>query len=191
MPLIVFHTRRVREALKRQEAWGADLVFLLAVAAVVGALVVMGRQVSAPYRQALQINLSFFALPKYTFLSLCRGFAAYVLSLVFTLVYGTVAAHNHRAEKLMLPALDVLQAIPVLGFLPGLVLAMIHIFPTREIGLEIACIVMIFTAQVWNMTFSFHGSLRGIPQPLREVAAIQRLSGWQIFKLLEVPAAMI
>ena len=91
----------------------------------------------------------------------------------------------------MLPALDVLQAIPVLGFLPGLVLAMIALFPTREIGLEIACVVMIFTGQAWNMTFSFHGSLRGIPQPLREVAAIQRLGGWQTFKLLEVPAAMI
>ena len=78
-----------------------------------------------------------------------------------------------------------------MGFLPGLVLAMIRLFPTREIGLEIACVVMIFTAQVWNMTFSFHGSLRGIPQPLREVAAIQRLSGWQTFRLLEVPAAMI
>jgi NitT/TauT family transport system permease protein len=91
----------------------------------------------------------------------------------------------------MIPALDVLQAIPVLGFLPGLVLAMVHLFPTRELGLELACVIMIFTAQVWNMTFSFHGSLRSIPTPLREVAAIQNLSGWQIFKLLEVPASMI
>ncbi|HXE55238.1 MAG TPA: ABC transporter permease subunit [Tepidisphaeraceae bacterium] len=191
MPLIVFHTRRVREALKRPEAWGADIFFLLLVAAVAGGMMILGKQVTAPYRQRLEINLSILALPKYTLLSLGRGFAAYVLSLIFTLVYGTVAAHNHRAEKLMLPALDVLQAIPVLGFLPGLVLAMISLFPTREIGLEIACIVMIFTAQAWNMTFSFHGSLRGIPTPLREVAAIQRLSKWQIFRLLEVPAAMI
>ena len=141
--------------------------------------------------QKVFISLSYLALPKYTLLSLARGFAAYVLSLIFTLIYGTIAAHNHRAEKVMIPALDVLQAIPVLGFLPGLVLAMIHLFPTREIGLEIACVVMIFTAQVWNMTFSFHGSLRGIPQPLREVAAIQRLTTWQTFKLLEVPASMI
>ena len=191
MPLIVFHTRRVREALKQPETWGADLFFLLLVAALFGGLLVLGRQVSAPYRQQLTIDLSLSALPKYTMLSLGRGFAAYVLSLIFTLVYGTIAAHNKRAEKLMLPALDVLQAIPVLGFLPGLVLAMISLFPTREIGLEIACVVMIFTAQAWNMTFSFHGSLRGIPQPLREVAAIQRLSNWQIFRLLEVPAAMI
>ena len=81
----------------------------------------------------------------------------------------------------MLPVLDVLQAIPVLGFLPGLVLAMIALFPTREIGLEFACVIMIFTGQAWNMVFSFHGSLRGIPQPLREVASIQRLGGWKTF----------
>ena len=191
MPLIVFHTRRVRDSLKRPEAWGADIFFLLLIAAIVGGLTNLGHQVSSQYHEKLDISLSLWALPKYTSLSLGRGFAAYVLSLIFTLVYGTIAAHNHKAEKLMLPALDVLQAIPVLGFLPGLVLAMVHLFPTRELGLEIACIVMIFTAQAWNMTFSFHGSLRGIPQPLREVAAVQRLGAWKTFRLLEVPAAMI
>ncbi len=91
----------------------------------------------------------------------------------------------------MLPVLDVLQAIPVLGFLPGLVLALVALFPRHELGLEMACIVMIFTGQVWNMTFSFHGSLKAIPQTLREVAAIHQLSRWRIFRQLEVPAAMI
>ena len=191
MPLIVFHTKRVRDSLKKREAWGADIFFLLLIAAVAGGLTNLGHQVSERFHEKLEISLSLWALPKYTSLSLGRGFAAYVLSLIFTLVYGTIAAHNRRAEKVMLPALDVLQAIPVLGFLPGLVLAMVHLFPTRELGLEIACIVMIFTAQAWNMTFSFHGSLRGIPQPLREVAAVQRLSWWKTFRLLEVPAAMI
>jgi NitT/TauT family transport system permease protein len=191
MPLILFHTRRVRESLKQPEAWGADLFFLLLIAAIAGGLANLGHQVSGRFHAKLDISLSLWALPKYTSLSLGRGFAAYILSLIFTLVYGTVAAHNHKAEKFMLPALDVLQAIPVLGFLPGLVLAMVHLFPNRELGLEIACIVMIFTAQAWNMTFSFHGSLRGIPQPLREVAAVQRLSWWKTFRLLEVPAAMI
>src|SRR6185437_13310189 len=191
MPLILFHTRRVRDSLKRPEAWGADLFFLLLIAAIAGGLANLGHQVGRPFAEKLNISLSLWSLPKYTSLSLGRGFAAYVLSLIFTLVYGTIAAHNHRAEKLMLPALDVLQAIPVLGFLPVVTLAMIRLFPTRELGLEIACVVMIFTAQAWNMTFSFHGSLRGIPQPLREVAAVQDLSKWQIFRLLEVPAAMI
>ena len=191
MPLIVFHTRRVREALKRQEGIGADIFFLSLVAAVICGLVIVSRQAQAPFHQVLEINLSPWALPKYTLLSLGRGFAAYVFSLLFTLIYGTVAAHNHRAEKLMLPALDVLQAIPVLGFLPIVVLSMIRLFPARELGLELACVLMIFTAQAWNMTFSFHGSLRSIPQPLREVATVQNLSWWQTFRLLEVPAAMI
>lgn len=191
MPLVVFQTRRVREALKAPAALGVDLLVLIVIGAAVGAIATFGRQVAAPYLEKVEINLSFWALPKYTMFSLARGIAAYLLSLGFTLVYGTIAAHNHRAEKIMIPALDVLQAIPVLGFLPGLVIAMISLFPSREIGLELACIVMIFTAQVWNMTFSFHGSLRGIPAPLREVGAIQRLNGWQVFKLLELPAAMI
>lgn len=191
MPLIVFHTKRVREALEKPAGWGIDLLMLGAIAALVGAFFMFTRQVVAPYQQGIDISLSFWALPKYTFFSLMRGCAAYILSLTFTLVYGTIAAHNHRAERIMLPALDILQAIPVLAFLPGLVLAMISLFPTREIGLELACVVMIFTGQAWNMTFSFHGSLRAIPSPLREVAKIQGLSKWQTFKLLEVPAAMI
>ncbi|MDB5173012.1 MAG: transporter, inner rane subunit, partial [Phycisphaerales bacterium] len=191
MPLVLFYTKRVREALKAPTGLVADLVFLLFAGSIIGLLVMMGRRVSTPYTPTTVISLSLWVLPKYTLMSLSRGFAAYFLSLIFTLVYGTIAAHNRRAEKVMVPALDVLQAIPVLGFLPGLVLAMVRLFPTSELGLELACVIMIFTAQVWNMTFSFHGSLRGIPQPLREVAAIQRLSGWKTFRLLEVPAAMI
>jgi NitT/TauT family transport system permease protein len=191
MPLIVFHPRRMRQVLSQPESLGADIVFLLFFAAVVGIFLMLGRQVSRPYTDKVVISLSYWSLARYTLLSLSRGFAAYLLSLVFTLIYGTVAAHNRAAEKVMVPALDVLQALPVLTFLPGVVLAMVYLFPTRELGLEIACIVTIFTSQVWNMTFSFFGSLRGIPTPLREVAAVQRLSGWQVFKLLEVPAAMI
>src|SRR5262249_31018242 len=131
------------------------------------------------------------ALPKYTLFSLLRGCAAYVLSLIFTLVYGTVAAHNRRAEKVMIPALDVLQSIPVLGFLPALVLAMIRLFPRHELGLEIACVVMIFTGQVWNMTFSYYGGIRSIPPPLWEAARIYRMPRWRLFTLLELPASMI
>ncbi len=191
MTLTLLPGDRLKKALQAPASAGIELLILLGLAALVGALVMMARQVSAPLQQTVEISLSLWMLPKYTLMSLLRGFGAYILSLVFTLIYGTIAAHNHRAERVMIPALDVLQAIPVLGFLPGLVLALVHLFPTREIGLEISCVIMIFTAQVWNMTFSFHGSLRGIPQALREAAAIQRLSGWQIFTLLEVPASMI
>jgi NitT/TauT family transport system permease protein len=181
----------MRDILKAPGSLGVDVLVLLVVAAIAGALFSFGKQVAAPYEQKTVISLSFWALPKYTAFSLARGVAAYGLSLIFTLIYGTVAAHNRRAERIMVPALDVLQSIPVLGFLPGLVLAMIALFPTREIGLEIACVIMIFTAQAWNMTFSFFGSLRGIPSNLREVCAINRIGPWRIFRLLELPASMI
>ena len=191
MPLILFHTRRVREALGQRRAWGAEILFLALVAATVGALVTIGRQVGAPYAPKVQISLSLSALPGYTALSLSRGFAAYALSLAFTLVYGTIAAHNRRAERVMIPAIDVLQSIPVLSFLPGVVLAMIRLFPSRQLGLEIACVIMIFTGQVWNMTFSFYGSIRAIPTPLVEAAQVCRMSRWRIFRSLELPASMI
>jgi NitT/TauT family transport system permease protein len=91
----------------------------------------------------------------------------------------------------MVPLLDVLQSLPVLSFLPGLVLLFVHLFPTSWLGLEIACVVMIFTAQAWNMTFSYYASVRSIPDSLREASLMQRLSGWQIFRYLELPASMI
>ena len=191
MPLTGTHTQRVRDALKQPVAFGPDLFVMLVVGAVIGGTVMVGKQMAAPYHEAIAIDLSLWSLPKYSLLSLGRGFAAYGLSLLFTLVYGTIAAHSRRAERVMMPALDVLQAIPVLGFLPGLVLALIAVFPTREMGLELACILMIFTGQVWNMTFSYHASLRNVPQHLRDVAAAQRLSGWQVLRLVEVPAATI
>ncbi len=191
MGLVLTYTNRVREALKSPASIGVDLLVLAGIAGIVVALAMMVGQANTSMQRPVVINLSLWALPKYTLMSLMRGIAAYILSLVFTLIYGTIAAHNHAAEKVMIPALDILQSIPVLGFLPGLVLAMISLFPHQRFGLELACVVMIFTAQVWNMTFSFHGSLRSIPTALREAAAIQGLSGWQIFKLLEVPAAMI
>src|SRR5581483_3835601 len=177
MTLLLQYTPKVRQALKRNEGWGVDLLLVAGIAGVIAAIGMMLRQAARPMEQHVIINLSLLALPKYTLFSLGRGFAAYFLSLVFTLVYGTIAAHNHRAEKVMIPALDILQSIPVLGFMPGLVLGMISLFPSRVLGLELACILMIFTAQAWNMVFNFHGSLKGIPSALREASAIQRLSG--------------
>ena len=191
MAVSFFQSQKVRDTLRAPVKLGLDVLVLLVIGAVVGGAITFGRQVTSPMTAKVNIALSLGVLPKYVFFSLSRGMAAYVLSLAFTLIYGTIAAHHHRAERIMIPMLDVLQTIPVLGFLPVVVLSMIQLFPTREIGLELACIVMIFTAQAWNMTFSFHGSLRGIPEPLREVAKIQQLTGWQTFKLLELPSAMI
>ncbi len=139
----------------------------------------------------MEIDLSPSALPLYTLLSLSRGFAAYLLSLAFTLTYGTIAAHGKRAEKVMLPLLDIGQGIPVLGFLPGLVLGMVALFPRTNVGLELACIVMIFTGQVWNMTFSYIGSLRSIPEELHEVARIHRFSFWKRFRTVELSSSAI
>jgi NitT/TauT family transport system permease protein len=168
-----------------------ELVVLAGLAAVIAGIVALARRWHAPLLTETVIDLSPRALPGYTLLSLARGFAAYALSLAVTLVYGTAAAHSPRAARVLIPLLDVLQSIPVLGFLPGLVLGLVALFPHSNTGLELACVVMIFTGQAWNMIFSFYASLRGIPSELREAAAIFRLGRWQVFRTLEVPAATI
>src|SRR2546430_513224 len=112
----------------------ADLVVLLAIAAGVFAVIEGADDWTAGFQPVSQISLDPWQLPRYTLLSLLRGFAAYILSLLFTLVYGRVAAYHKRAEKLMVPLLDIGQSIPVLGFLPGLVLALVAIFPRTNIG---------------------------------------------------------
>ena len=168
-----------------------DLLMLAVLAALVGGVVVLAQRWNAPMRTTTPIDLDPRALPGYTLLSLSRGFAAYLLSLVFTLVYGTIAAHSRRAEKVMIPLLDIGQGIPVLGFLPGLVLGMVALFPHSNVGLELACILMIFTGQVWNMVFSFYGSLRSIPAELKEVARIHRFGWLKKFGTVEVSSAAI
>ncbi len=116
---------------------------------------------------------------------------AYLLSLAFTLVYGYVAAYNPRAERFMIPLLDVLQSIPVLSFLPGVMLAMVVLFPGRQLGVEFGAILLIFTGQVWNMAFSFYASLKSIPKEMREAARVYGFSGWQRFIEMELPYAAI
>jgi NitT/TauT family transport system permease protein len=172
-------------------SWAVDLALFAGLFAVVAAMVALAQRWNAPIREAVVIDLDPRALPGYTLLSLSRGLAAYVLSLVFTLVYGTVAAHSRRAEKVLIPLLDIGQGIPVLGFLPGLVLGMVALFPRTNVGLELACILMIFTGQVWNMTFSFYGSLRSVPTELKEVARIHRFNWWKRFRTVEVSSAVI
>jgi len=168
-----------------------DAALLVLLGALVAGVVGLAQRWQAPIRPTVEIDLSPSALPLYTLLSLSRGFAAYLLSLAFTLVYGTIAAHGRRAERVMLPLLDIGQGIPVLGFLPGLVLGMVALFPRTNIGLELACILMIFTAQVWNMTFSYVGSLRSIPEELREVARLHRFSFWKRFLTVELSSSVI
>ncbi|GAB4475225.1 MAG: ABC transporter permease subunit [Anaerolineales bacterium] len=137
-----------------------------------------------------QISLSTSALPWYTLLSLGRMFAAYFLSLGFTLVYGRAAAYNRRAEMVLMPLLDVLQSVPILSFLPVVLLSLSAFLPQR-LAAELASIVLIFTSQAWNMTFGWYQSLTTIPNELREASAIFRLNAWLRFKRLELPFGMI
>ncbi|HYM60671.1 MAG TPA: ABC transporter permease subunit [Thermoanaerobaculia bacterium] len=142
-------------------------------------------------RPAVHIDLSPSALPVYVFYSLSRGLLAYALSLLFTLVYGYWAAKDPIAERVLLPLLDILQSIPVLGFMPGVVLALVAVFPRSNIGLELASVLMIFSGQAWNMTFSFYHSLRSIPKDQIEAATIYRFNWWEKLRWVELPFATI
>jgi NitT/TauT family transport system permease protein len=116
--------------------------------------------------------------------------AAYILSLVFTLFYGRMAAYNRRAERVMMPLLDVLQSVPILSFLPVVLFSLSAVLPQR-LAAELASVVLIFTSQAWNMTFAWYQSLTTIPKELREASAIFRLNSWMNFKALELPFAAI
>jgi NitT/TauT family transport system permease protein len=131
---------------------------------------------SGPLNSQAEISLSPLSLPKYALFSVLRIAVAYAISFVFTLIYGYTAAYNRRAEKFMIPLLDTLQSIPVLSFLPGVMISMAALFPNRQLGVELGSILLIFTGQVWNMTFSFYSSLKTIPAEMREAASAYRLS---------------
>jgi len=168
-----------------------DVIMFAAGIALFYGVVTVGRSWFGPFAPSVEISRSLWALPAYAGYSLLRITIAYVLSLAFTLVYGYVAAYNRRAERFMLPLLDVLQSIPVLSFLPGVMLAMVALFPGRQLGVEFGAILLIFTGQVWNMAFSFYASLKSIPNDMREAAAIYRFSWWQRFTQMELPFSAI
>jgi NitT/TauT family transport system permease protein len=168
-----------------------DVIMFAAGIAIFYGVVSVGRSWFGPFTPTVEISRSLRALPAYAGYSLLRITIAYVLSLGFALVYGYVAAYNARAERFMIPLLDVLQSIPVLSFLPPVMLAMVGLFPGRQLGLEMGTILLIFTGQVWNMTFSFYASLKGIPNEMREAATIYRFSWWQRFTQLELPFSAI
>ncbi len=166
------------------------LMFGAGIALFYGVLVV-GRTWLGPFTPEVEISRRPLALVAYAGYSLLRITIAYVLSLAFTLVYGYIAAYNPRAERFMIPLLDVLQSIPVLSFLPGVMLAMVALFPGRQLGVEAGAILLIFTGQVWNMAFSFYASLKSIPKEMREAAKVYQFSWWQRFVEMELPFAAI
>jgi len=137
------------------------------------------------------ISSSIGALPLYAFYSIVRMTIAYFLSLAFAVTYGYIAAYNARVEPWMVAVLDILQSIPVLSFLPPVVLAMVSLIPGHQLGIEMAVILLIFTGQVWNLAFSFYSSLKTIPREMQEASRIYRYSGWQRFWQLEMPFSTI
>src|ERR1700724_191352 len=168
-----------------------DVIMFAAGIALFYGVVTVGRGWLGPFTPSVEISRSLWALPAYAGYSLLRIAIAYFLSLMFTLVYGYVAAYNPRAERFMIPLLDVLQSIPVLSFLPGVMLAMVALFPGRQLGVEAGAILLIFTGQVWNMAFSFYASLKSIPKEMREAARVYGFSWWQRFIEMELPFAAI
>ena len=179
------------QVLRRTWPFVLDLcVAGLLLACFYGVLVV-GRYWFGHAQPQVVISQSPRALPLYAFYSIVRIGLAYVLSLLFAVGYGYVAANNKRVEALMIALLDILQSVPVLSFLPPVMLAMVALFPGRQLGLEMGAILLIFTGQVWNMAFSFYSSIKSIPRELREAADISRFSRLQRLLELELPYAAI
>lgn len=173
---------------ERRYGW-ADWAVLAFLCAVIYAIVALAREWTGVLRPVAEIHSEASYLPIYAFYSLARGVIAYAVSFLFTMFYGYAMARVRGAERVMLPVLDILQSIPVLGFLPGFVLGLVHLFPHRNIGLEIASVLMIFTGQVWNMTFSFYSSLKAVPPDLGNVARLAKWSWWQRFVHLDLSYA--
>jgi NitT/TauT family transport system permease protein len=164
---------------------------LLAGLALFYSLLSLAHSWAGPVSAQNAIDLRPSALPKYALFSVGRIAIAYLFSLTITLVYAYVAAHNAKAERFLIPLLDTLQSIPVLSFLPGVMLSMVALFPTRQLGVELGSILLIVTGQVWNMIFSVYSSIKAIPRELLEASQIYRLSWWQKFLQLELPYAAI
>jgi len=183
------------ESLRQSPTFGlADGVVILGVLALLALIAHVGSQAMVsfvPPNDSPRISLDPHNLPEYALRSTTRMFIALAASMVFTLVYGSIAAHNKRAERVLVPLLDILQSVPVLGFLSITVTGFIALFPGSLLGLEAASIFAIFTSQVWNMTFSFYQSLRTVPKELLEAASLYRLSRWQRFTKIEAPSAAI
>ena len=154
-------------------------------------IVVLARSWFGPFNPRVEISRNPIMLPVYAAYSLLRILVAYVLSLAFTLAYGYIAAYNAKAERFMIPLLDILQSIPVLSFLPGVMLAMVALFPHHQLGVELGAILLIFTGQVWNMAFSFYSSLKSIPRDMREAAKIYQFNWYQRFTNIELPYSAI
>ena len=170
--------------------WDAAALIL-----IIGALVLIvygAEQTNVPISalDTTPVSLDPANLPVYALRTTLRMLAAIACSIVFTFVYAALAAKSRRAEIVLIPLLDILQSVPILGFLTFTVVFFMNLFPGRVLGAELACVFAIFTSQAWNMTFSMYQSLRNVPKDLDEASLSFHLSGWQRFWRLDVPFAM-
>ncbi|HMK63721.1 MAG TPA: ABC transporter permease subunit, partial [Acidimicrobiales bacterium] len=183
-----------RLSLRRPRVSPADVLIGFGVLALLYGVVKLGRAMTVTYtpgKTSLPLPTGLSHLPYYVARSLLRMGIALVASTVFTFVYATAAARSRRAEKVLLPLLDILQSVPILGFLTFTVVFFVSLFRGSLLGLEAASIFSVFTSQAWNMTFSFYHSLVTQPTELDEAARIYRLTKWQRFWKLDVPSSMI
>ena len=175
----------------RQSSILKDVPVLVAGWALLYGLMSLASYWAGPVNTQPEINLNPAALPRYALFSIARLAIAYAASLLVTLVYGYVAAHNFRAERVLIPLLDTLQSIPVLSFLPPVMVAMVALFPSSQLGVELGAILLIATGQVWNMTFSLYSSIKNVPREMLEAAQVYQMSWFQQFVQIELPFAAI
>src|SRR5262249_51644502 len=170
-----------------------DAAVVLAVFVLLWLVVALGGDMQAQFDELHPppLSLDVALIPYYTARTVLRMFIAFAASLLFTFCYGYIAAKSARARKVMLPVLDVLQSVPVLGFLSITVTGFIALFPGSLLGVECASIFAIFTAQAWNMTFGFYHSMVTIPPELEEAATVFKLNRWQRFWKVELPSSAI
>ena len=169
-----------------------DAVAFIIIFGLLAMLAFVANRMTAPYNlgQPIPISLEIKQLPVYALHTVLRMFIALFFSLLFTFIIAPLAAKNRQAEKLIIPLIDILQSIPILGILSITVVGFIQLFPGSLLGPESAAIFAIFTSQVWNMTLSLYQSIKSVPRELHETAAVFHLSAWQRFWRIEVPHAI-
>jgi len=180
---------RLGQAL-RPNIW--DIVALVLVVGAMVLIVYGGEETTLPLSalDVTPVSLDPSNLPHYALRTTMRMLLAIVCSIIFTFVYAALAAKSRRAELVLIPLLDILQSVPILGFLTFTVVFFLNLFPGNVFGAELACVFAIFTSQAWNMTFSMYQSIRNVPKDLEETSQSFHLSGWQRFWRLDVPFAM-
>ncbi len=177
------------------QAFRPNIWDIVALVLVIGAMVLIvygGEQTALPMStlEKTPVSLDPVHLPYYALRTTMRMLLAIVCSIIFTFVYAAIAAKSRRAEMVLIPLLDILQSVPILGFLTFTVVFFMNLFPGNVMGAELASVFAIFTSQAWNMTFSLYQSIRNVPKDLEEATQSFHLSGWQRFWRLDVPFAM-